>query len=346
MSDWGEVCEKLWVIFKSGKKIRQDAFEQKVLQHVLPAIEYASYMDFRWPELEERVLASDSHNITRYAQRVIKGRWIEGEQALLSNFPSGWLGYLFGLKTLHSPELEERLLAAFSESRDDLYEIQSVTSQYLQLRQERWPEIEPFLLLHRFGLTNYAKNNIKGRWLEAEPAILLSAWESSNYAYEILKDRWVDAEKTILTSSSAASSYARQVLKHRWTEAEDRMLKEQNYMEAVNYAFNMIGGRWKRLEDAMIAEKPNLHSLDSAIHNYLVIFIRQRWPEVEHIILRSVRHWYWYVNTYVERRIPEWDHLLREHQGYKHYLDRYKPIKSISDKRKDTYFKLKRYGLL
>lgn len=141
-----EVADYLWYL--NGTKRAEKRFEDYLLKSGQEqssqeySIEYAKNCNFRWPELERSILASEKlWDMYEYAKEVIKGRWIEAEEYLLND---KWKG--------------------FSEA---LYYVRDV------LRQ-RWPEFEQKIIQNQNGwiASQYAVLIMKTRWQEMEPFIL------------------------------------------------------------------------------------------------------------------------------------------------------------------------------
>ena len=176
------------------------------------------------------------HSLLHYAENVIKRRWPEAEERILS---TPFLARVYARDVIKGrwPELE----AIIVNSADDAYEYAKHTLK------RRWPEAEPAIMTDPLVAKYYAIEVIKGRWPEAEPAILSSnsvnmPSVAMNYAWNILQRRWPEAEPKIAADPYAAVMYADNVIKGRWPEAE-RAIRGSKY--AGSYARSFLpGGKW------------------------------------------------------------------------------------------------------
>ena len=116
-----------------------------------------------------------------YAKYVIKGRWVEAEEAIAKG---AFRSYRYARDVIKGP----------------------------------WPEGETVIAKDAFWSYLYAKDVIKGRWLGGEEAIAKDAFWSYQYARYVIKGRWFGGEETIAKDTECAYLYAKDVIKGRWPD--------------------------------------------------------------------------------------------------------------------------------
>lgn len=193
----------------------------------------------------------DADTAIDYAEKVLQGRYREGEKAILG-----------------SPYL--------------------IHHYVLYVIKKRWPEGERALL--REGdpksLYEYATGVINGRWPEAEPFIAESPYYSYYYCfdldYALIADRPEKApellEKAIVRDPKYAVKYARDVIRGRWPFGEPYIAKDPK--AAVGYARQVVKKPWPEGEEAIARD--GQCSLD-----YAVYIIKGRWPPGEKAIAKN-----------------------------------------------------------
>lgn len=148
----------------------------------------------RW-ELED--LAKDAEQSVLYAERVLKGRFLEAEPVIAQNHE---LAYQYAKNIIKGrfPEAESTFLANHTDWGSRNY----LQRYFIEVARERNPFVEKKIIDTHHGL-------------------------ASQYAELCVKDRWPEAEKAILKDLDNAAQYHKQILKRRWPELEDKIIFEK-----------------------------------------------------------------------------------------------------------------------
>ena len=228
-----------------------------------------------------------------YASEVVKGRWPEGEQAIIK-YPQWACNYARDVIEGRWPEAEQAI------SKEPL-------PAYLYAKgviKGRWPEGEQAIIKDQEWVLQYADAAIglnrtafpEGRWPEGEEIINQSPHSAYHYAKNIIKGRWPEAEETIIKDPQLANYYALNVIKGRWPEAEETISKDPEW--AYYYAMNVIAGRWPEAEET-ISKDPRTAYL------YAKDIIKDRWPEAEETIIKDSYEAYYYARDVIKGPWPE-----------------------------------------
>jgi hypothetical protein len=130
---------------------------------------------------------------TQYAEKVIGGRWPEGEATIAQTSQAA---YYYARKIIKSrfPEGEAALLEPSTDINFLIFYAEQVI-------KGRWPEAEEMIAQNPSAAFYYARHIIKGPFPEGEDAIAQDDRLAYNYAVEILKDRFLKGEKTLQKSN-------------------------------------------------------------------------------------------------------------------------------------------------
>ena len=128
----------------------------------------------RWPEAEKYLLKNyiDSKSIIMYAQKIIKGRWLEGERVLLS------------MSTANDKDLPYELFVYASDTIDG-----------------PWREAEHIIFQDPEVAADYAANITKEKLpkeIEDEIANYRDVSIAIDYAVDVYKKRWPEYERNLL----------------------------------------------------------------------------------------------------------------------------------------------------
>lgn len=167
----------------------------------------------RW-EIED--LAKDPEQSFIYAQKILKGRFPEGEPAIAaSKFAFEYAKNVIGGRW---EEAEPHMLENFEAG----YKTRRIALDYfIKVARATHKRIELCILSSDMGRANeYAENCVKGRWKEAEPMILAQPHLSHEYHRKVVKGRWPELEHRIVFQK-----------KLRWSESRQNMLKD--YLDVV-----------------------------------------------------------------------------------------------------------------
>jgi len=189
---------------------------------------------------EERT-KKDPQLAFQYAKEVVKGKWLDGEEAIKQH-PGFIIRYA--------------------------REVLGTTGR------DRWPEGEKALIRmatnppsnsgvwigqYPIALDVYAREILGGRWPEAEKIIL-------NHKHATLDfDEYAKPESFLVgipgfgkqlegRYQCVAVLYARDVIKGRWPELEKRILADKNVHWAFEYARDIVKGRWLEAEALIKAD--------------------------------------------------------------------------------------------
>ena len=102
----------------------------------------------------------------------------------------------------------------------NIYSARARTIQAMLLYQTMEEAIDNDLKLFAWWAWGYAKDIINDRWIEVEPFIMSIPEVSIEYASFIIGGRWYDAEPIIMKDAYQAYRYAFSHLGERWLEAE------------------------------------------------------------------------------------------------------------------------------
>lgn len=88
-----------------------------------------------------------------------------------------------------------------------------------------WSHLWPIIQDHLESVVDYCINVKRERWLEVEPWIIEDGWTSIPYATHVIKGRWLECEEQLLelwagTNMDVALSYAIHIIGERWPEYE------------------------------------------------------------------------------------------------------------------------------
>lgn len=186
---------------------------------------------------EIKVIASNAQCSKIYAQKVLEGRFIEGEEVIKTNAAQS---YLYAKDVILGEWKDGENII----SKDPLYAL-----RYAQnVLRNQFPKGEKAIATN--GDYSYEYSRIVGRFEKGEEAIIkdCSSHFLCQYAINALKNRWPEAEEKILKdkdSASAACLYACH-FSFRWEEAEKKII--ENARLSVDYAREVIRGRWEEAE--------------------------------------------------------------------------------------------------
>lgn len=145
----------------------------------------------RW-EIEE--LAKDHEHSLAYAQKVLHGRFPEGEAAIAQNHNTAF--------EYARTVIRGRFEAAektFLEHNTDWGNCNYLRRYFIETAQEPNPEVERMILETHHGLADeYAEKCLKGRWKRAEKVILKTLDNAVDYHKKTYKARWPELEDVIL----------------------------------------------------------------------------------------------------------------------------------------------------
>lgn len=179
----------------------------------------------RWPEAEKYLLKNyiNSTSIVSYAQKVIKGRWLEGEKVLLSmsindDIELAYELYVYATNVIKGPWLEaERVI----------FEDPEVAIDYAaNITKKRLPkEIEDEIANYRDVsiAINYAVDVYKKRWPEYEKNILKikdEYQEMMNMMANAPEDQDYPDDIAFVHIEPIIDQYKKEVIKGPWPEAE------------------------------------------------------------------------------------------------------------------------------
>lgn len=243
--------------------------------------EPASWKDDKTPSKEQlapilNIIKNDGHLAYNYAITVIKGRFLEGEAAIIKD-------------ATHIVSYATEILAKDPE---------------WPYPNGRWPEAESTILKHPYMIITYIMNVRKTQWLEAEDFIAQDAVASYEYAKKILKHRFEKGESIIINdptdpkhrTNCLSVQYAEEILAKdpkwphksgRWPEAEPSILKFAR--DSYEYANKILAndpdwtkekghenGRWPEAEVVLLKDKDSTWA-----KAYAQKVLKHRWPELE-----------------------------------------------------------------
>lgn len=146
-------------------------------------------------DLLSPIFELDANLAFTYANKIAKGRWPYGEQAIAQH---SHLSFLYAKNIIHGrfpagePAIMKNPKAAYQYAADVI--------------RGRWLEAEPIIAQNNYA-ENYAQEVIRGRWPEAEPFIAKNAWRSCWYAINVLNGRFPAGEPAIMNDPHTSKMY-------------------------------------------------------------------------------------------------------------------------------------------
>jgi hypothetical protein len=227
---------------------------------------------------EIKIIATNAQCSKLYAQKVLHGRFYEGEEVIRSNLAQT---YLYAKDVIEG----------------------------------KWAEGEEILAKDAYYSCEYAKNVLFGRFIKGEKAIAKSGEHSAFYAITVINGRFEKGENAILEESPAVvlDEYSRECIKGRWPEAEPKLLKDissacsyacyhkfrweeieseilKNPDLAIDYAENVIEGSWEEAEDII--------STDAGCAMRYSRLIDERFEKGEDSIIKNNDSWQ--IRSYIQ----------------------------------------------
>jgi hypothetical protein len=203
-----------------------------------------------WPELGRWDILEDLTKTTPnaaalYANRVIKGPWLEAE-SLISTEGVASARYGADAKNERFPAGEPAILKDFGEIKSiedsGAREKIEVIGKYFEKHvKARWQEFENMLVsvgsehLATSGLS-YAKA-FKVKSPELESLFAKYPMSAYNYARHVTEERFPAGEAQILTNPEVAAAYAMEVMEARWPEAENVIATDLRAKSQYEQAF-------------------------------------------------------------------------------------------------------------
>lgn len=260
--DYAVHCIKgRWILLED--EIGPDAagIENFILSYARTGVDYTIiFIKTRMPALEELLISEKSESafvatyIIKYARHIIKGRWKEVEENILS-LPDATVDYCIDV-------LKSRWV-------EDVYTRSSV---------------ENMILSNMFSAVRYSIAFFPGGWPELRKNIdklknvdYHTAGPVVEYCIAHNIGRLPHLEKSILNDDRVGTKYAQYVLKGRWIDLENQIIKRCNMTLGciepdiiVNYCKDVIKGRWYEIELKLYNSHGMLHKLMYEYDKYVV----------------------------------------------------------------------------
>lgn len=185
---------------------------------------------------EVSIIAKNPQCSKLYAQKVLDGRFVEGEEAIITNTAQT---YLYAKDVIRGPwKKGESTLA-----NDSWYALEYARN----VTGARFPKGEKEISKSGKSSLEYAKTVIRGRFELGEKSILeqCSPEEVCYYSTILMDEKWPEAEEKILKSSSACCDYCCK-FQYKWPEAELKIMESP--ISCVQYAALVIEGKWPEAE--------------------------------------------------------------------------------------------------
>ena len=170
----------------------------------------------------EAIIASNAFWSYKYAENVLKGRFLLGEPAIFAD-DSTLAGYMAFALTDPISELEGRI----SKSAKLSY----AYSRYII--KGKWEPGEKTICKSIPISLMYAADVLSGPFKLAEQTHIFDPDFAYHYALKVIKGRWLDGEPTIIRSPLYSFLYARDVIKGRWEPGEVAI--SLNVASAIEY---------------------------------------------------------------------------------------------------------------
>jgi hypothetical protein len=198
----------------------------------------------RW-ELEE--LAKDPEQAVLYAQKVLKGRFLEAEPHIAQD-PDHAFEYAKSVIKGRFEAAEKTLLEHNARWGHRNY----VASYFIRLAKAPNPGVEKIILEENHDLiVEYAEECLEGRWLAAEKAVLKDWERAGAYQEKVIKARWPEFEDSLLKGKktgfwSKRPEVFRDYLKNiggRNDEIEEKLMQSSRASLLLVYAMHASEGR-------------------------------------------------------------------------------------------------------
>lgn len=225
----------------------------------------------RW-ELEE--LAKNAEMSVLYAERVLKGRFIEAEPTIAEH-PDLAFQYAKGIIKGRFPEAEP----AFYKYNSDWGNRNFLQRYFIEVAREPNPEVEKKILATHHGLaSSYAELCLKRRWNEAEEVILRDLDNAAEYHRKVVKDRWPEFEDRIIFGKKEGFWDNRSKSLAKYLEVVGRGVPEiEKKLETCNKASLLITyavkGRKGKLPPAL-HQKMMMLGFDPKKQNFVKKYVR------------------------------------------------------------------------
>lgn len=239
-------------------------------------------------------ILKDPSNSSKYANDIIKGRWIEGEKTIIKD-PMVSVRYAY------------------------------------EILKGRWEEAEPIIASHPYSAVNYSMN-LNKRWVDftginlkfaqsVEESFSKKAHFAAPYAIEVLKKRWIDvedipkniakqAEESIATDIDEVDwilGYAEEFI-GRWKEAEPTIAASEYSLE---YVEKILKKPWSSLEDI---DKNVIERAEKSIFvensygfsdtkKYVFNYLKSFYPPAEYVLALNKETSSLYVKNFLNDKI-------------------------------------------
>lgn len=248
---------------------------------------------------EIEIIASNAQCSKLYAQKVLEGRFLEGEEIIKTN---PCQSYLYAKDVIRGAWKEgEKTIA-----KDSFYSLNYAEN----VLYGRFPKGEEAIASNGHYSFAYAKSTIRGRFEKGEKAIIegCSGQELAYYAKNIMESRWPEAEEKIIKDPAGACDYACD-FEFRWPEAEAEIIKNADY--SVRYANCVLNGRWPEAEE-------NISKNSNASTKY-ASNLKERFELGEEIIIKDALEGNcWNLKNYLSQVLDgnRWDKLEAAIENY------------------------------
>jgi hypothetical protein len=189
---------------------------------------------------ETKILATNAQCSKIYAEKVLCGRFVEGENAISTSAAQSFL-YARDVLNRSRFELGEK---AISESP-------YYAKEYaIKIIRKRWKLGEPAILTDADCAVEYAIELMNSNWKEAEDIISTDGEAAIDYVYNT-RTRFEKAEDVIAKDAGLSLKYAR-ALQQRFEKGEDEIAKCSD--ASWDYAKSVLRSRFEKGEDAICTE--------------------------------------------------------------------------------------------
>ena len=245
----------------------------------------------RWPELEKKILRRallseyGAEQAVQYAEEVVRGRWPELERKLGTGKGSaaGHAAYNYSIAVLKAPwsSVEGVARDNWANMPAPEWNLCGYDPEHAIDYAEKWGWKEWSVLRDRLvaqGKTRWYIHYLGKVEKRRDPALearLLSPDEVS-------QNRSAGTDKQVL-----AATYATEVIHGRWPELEARLLAEAGEEETpLLSSMDYRSGRRQERPQFLFPDRYYYTRLRDGAKHYITRAIKDRWPELEAVILR------------------------------------------------------------